>query len=194
MTRDLEVQVADSEAQGATVRIVHDYVPDDHVAMALVRAVNAACVQLGITPPGELFAQSSGEVLALRQKTGELIEQSAMITQALAEAGFEGRFDTGSMLTAIADLRHQGRVGGALGDGFPEALRVARESYNEVLTDLARPSEPAQVTELRAAALALGNLLAELRKIDPEPVRNSDGSTTVTLTEPVEIGTPEVSP
>lgn len=204
--KDIEVSIADAENICDSAKVEQGYVPDDHVAMALVRAVNAACTQLGIETPGALFAQaSSHETAALRATLGGLTEQSAMITQALADAGFPGRVSTGSMLTAIADLRHQGRMAGALDDYFPEALADARKSYEAaevVRRDLGphnsagvpNPPDPDQVTVLLAAVISLGHLLYRLRRINPEPVANADGSTTVTLTEAVEIGTPETAP
>jgi hypothetical protein len=188
VSKDIEVVIRDAENVCELARIEQGYVPDDHVAMALVRAVNAACVQLGIEPPGALFAQSgSSETAALRKSVGGLTEQSAMITQALAGAGFQGRVSTGSMLDAIADMRHQALVARALGPDFTSALKEARRAFDAVNTG--EPVREPQVVLLLNAARALGSLLAQLRRIDPEPVDNGDGSTTVTLTEAVEIGT-----
>jgi hypothetical protein len=207
MSRDLEVQVADSEAQGATVRIVHDYVPDDHVAMALVRAVNAACVQLGITPPGELFARAAEQPPRpepTRVQAHIARAQIETINRTLTELGYTGEGPLG-VIDVIAKLEGQAHVARALGPDFVPALRLARDGYplaeavGRALDARESPGQPkvvehSQLSALRNAVDLLGQLLNQLRNIEPEPVRNGDGSTTVTLTEAVEIGTPEVSP
>jgi hypothetical protein len=193
VSKDIEVTICDAENICDDVRVKQGFVPDDHVPMALVRAVNAACAQLGIDPPGELFAQaSSAETAMLRASLGELTEQSAMITQALADTGFPGRVSTGSMLTAIADMRHQALVGRALGPEFAPVLKEARRAFDAVNTG--EPVREPQVVLLLDAARALGSLLAQLRRIDPEPVGNGDGSTTATVTEAVKIGTTATAP
>lgn len=226
MSRDLEVQVADSEAQGATVRIVHDYVPDDHVAMALVRAVNAACVQLGITPPGVLFAQAAapapapgtyaaagteadpdGEKWAdtATGKRGfidyEARAQMNMINNALTRMGYEHNGGPLAVLDVVMQLESHARVARALGPDFAYTLKVARERYqvarlvgdhlDQVGVDAVKTAD---ISSLLRAVVTLGDLLFQMRGIEPEPVDNGNGTTTHTLTEAVEIGTPEVSP
>jgi hypothetical protein len=202
--KDIRIEVADSEASGPTVRLEHDYVPDGHVAMALVRAVNGACTQLGTEPPAELFARAAEAARPPEPTRVQALiarAQIETINRALAELGYGGEGAIG-VIDAIAKLEERARVAQALGDGFAGALAHARNCYELALTGLAKPEsaeatrnpDPAYVRVFRDAALALGHLLAELRKIDPEPVDNGDGTTTVTLTEAVEIGTNATAP
>lgn len=202
MSKDIEVIIREAENVCELARVEQGFVPDDHVAMALVRAANAACTQLGIESPGTLFAEVSGALRNAQDTNARA--QLVTIDRTLEHLGYSG---TGSFGVSqmVADLTAKARVGRALGDGFSEALAEARDAYDRAaLTGRElnareragdqRPIEPERAEVFREAANALGHLLAEMRRINPRPERNGDGSTTITLTEPVEIGTPATAP
>jgi hypothetical protein len=203
VSKDIEVVIRDADNVCELARIEQGYVPDDHVAMALVRAVNGGCVQLGIEPPAELFARAAeaARPAEVTKVQGHIARaQVETINRALAELGYGGEGAIG-VIDVIAKLEQRAHVARMLGPDFAPALRLAREVYplavavDRALDARESPGQPkamehSQLSALRNAVDVLGQLLNQLRRIDPEPVDNGDGTTTVTLTEAVEIGTP----
>lgn len=198
MSKDIEVVIRDAENVCELARIEQGYVPDDHVAMALVRAVNNACVQVGMEPPGEQFARTSGALADAQDHVAR--SQLATINTVLERMGYEWRGSSG-VIDALGRLDKEAHVARALGPNFVPRLARAREvaqtarQVGEHVDAVGAPNTgPSEVAVLMRAASALLDLLWELRGIEPEPVDNGDGSTTVTLTEAVEIGTTATAP
>lgn len=199
MSKDIEVVIRDADNVSELARIEQGYVPDDHVAMALVRAVNNACVQVGMEPPGERFVQAAEQ----RPRLIDTVARAQMntINNTLTRMGYEHDGGALAVLDVVGKLEQQARVARALGDRFAPALAEAREHYRvarmlgEHYDSVEAPTlKPGEILTLFRAISTLGSLLFELRGIEPEPVENGDGSTTVTLTEAVTIGTPETAP
>jgi len=203
MSKDIEVRVeiCDSDNICELAEVKQGYLDENHVAMALVRAVNGACAQLGIEAPGPLFAQAAEQTPRPPIIDHVARMQMHTINETLTRMGYEHDGGAFAVLGVVGKLEGQARVARALGPDFAVTLKAARERYQtaRLIGDHADQVgvgalKPSEITSLLRAVATLGDLLFQMRAIEPEPVTNGDGSTTVTLTESVEIGTPATAP
>lgn len=198
--KDIEITIRESHAPGEGVAIQENGLDPEHVAMALVRAVTAACTQLGADSPAQQFRAAEDGVARLREvREGP---ELAAINNTLTAHGFGGYQGAAGVSAILGHLVAQARVGAALSPEFAGVLAHARAAFRisslagrdldaHDSAGIAKTAEPGQVAALVRGVQALGELLRTMRAIDPEQVLNDNGSTTITLTEPVPIGTPE---
>lgn len=201
--RNIEVTVR-NEAYDIEACIQVDAVEDNGVGMALMRTVAAACVTVGEPIPEDQY----------RRVTGIYPPESARvdypeIVAILNEYGYPATRNTvgPSVRVALADLKakldaanHGSLMLAALGPKFAETLAQAREAYalgalagrhlddQEFVSNAEAKPTDGQVRALRTATSALGSLLYEMNKVEPQPVGNADGSTTVAVSQAVPIG------
>jgi hypothetical protein len=167
----------DDQAYVRNVTVSEDGVLADHVPMALVRAITATCVQLGLDSPAQLFRAADDGVARLREVRHEDILRE--VESVLVTRGY-GRFTTAQSLGALLDeLGGKALLTASLGPRFVESLVAARTAYRtgalagrdldaHDTAGIEKAPEPGQVATLLRAVQALGVLLNQMTAIEPE--------------------------
>lgn len=182
MTKHVKVSIIDGEdfTEDSVVEI-HD-LDETGIPMALMRAVAALCVTAGLPTPAQEF-----------QRVAVGTENVARLTEELAKAdgGVRGLLEVIQKQANAALPAY--KLASAIGPRFVETLALTREAHRAVsIADSDIKSLTNDSGDYRRALTrlygAVGNLLHELRRIEPEDRPGSRGGTTVTLTEAVDLG------